>query len=422
LATTYTFSDWRNVLRVLLAGMDHSTVAMGTGAAAWAARYCDSPLRRLIADNYGNFFENMCAAPAGETATTVCTQLRHVFRPDDASVVTNTLVALLGLPPIVPPESTPLFTNHTGATPFCNAVRPSFVFPVPQPTCPVGSDNTWDPTVCVAQTPSCSNPSVNICFDPLSGRTKEKGMYRVTMQDNDPIRRACVVGREQVCPHGPAASRSLGLVLPMNDVPEPAPFTNADRYNATPCGSPNRFAAGPLPQIYDNVTQALKIGLTGAICPNGDTAPTGGCIIPASSSTGPKCLAALTNSPALTNNTTPVPLINPAGPGVANGLQYNQHLYALGATGSALYQTNPFPVTGAYYRIHSTTSFPTSGRTCQMPIMLDQIACLADSSPCSLGITRLDALTGAILAGTQVDGVKVNAQNPIPACIPPYPL
>src|SRR5262249_45551515 len=46
----YTFNGWRDVLRVLLAGFDHNVV--GTGAAQWAARNCNSLVRQAVANNY----------------------------------------------------------------------------------------------------------------------------------------------------------------------------------------------------------------------------------------------------------------------------------------------------------------------------------------------------------------------------------
>jgi len=80
----YTFTGWRDVLRVLLAGFDHSDAALRTDAAAWNARDCNSPIRQAIANNYGALFENNCTAPAGDTLGT-CTQIRHIFRRDDFS-------------------------------------------------------------------------------------------------------------------------------------------------------------------------------------------------------------------------------------------------------------------------------------------------------------------------------------------------
>jgi hypothetical protein len=410
----YIFNGWRDVLRVLLAGFDHSSVASGTNAAAWAARDCNSAIRQAVANNYGNFFENKCAAAAGETTTTVCTQIRHVFRRDDFSGTTDTMVGLLNLPAIVQPSS----AQPTGATPFCNAVRPAFVFPDPKPTCLVPPDATWDPTIL----PTATN---------LGACTRETGVYRSTMQDNDPIRRTCAAN-EQVCSH----SKDLGLVLTMNDVPEPAPRSNADRYNATAC-SFGTFTSATPPEIFDAITQRQQICanlVTGAkikLCPNGDVCtPTGGCNVPAiaASAAGPinpQCLASVLQAPGAPASLTGVPLIHPAGPGVAEGRAFNQHLYVLQGTAGA-YQTNGFtpglPVTGAYYRIHTTRSLnPVTNRTCQFDDMTTQIGCLAEASPCSIGY----AGRGALGPNPNVDAIKLNKQSPVDFCIQShflYPL
>jgi hypothetical protein len=98
----YTFNGWRDVLRVLLAGFDHTNT--GTNAAAWAARDCNSATRVFLANNYGSFFENNCTPQAGDT-TGNCVAIRHVFRPDDFSGTSDTMLSLLGLPSIVYPET-----------------------------------------------------------------------------------------------------------------------------------------------------------------------------------------------------------------------------------------------------------------------------------------------------------------------------
>src|SRR5262249_34417034 len=158
-----------------------------------------------------------------------------IFRPDDFSLVASTFVDLLGLPRIVAPGTLVNgASQQTGASPFCNSVRPAFVLPAPAPTCLQGADATWDPT------------SKNV----PAGCNRETAVYRATMQDNDPIRRACVnatsgtlsVG-EDVCSH----SGDLGLVLPINQVPESSPRTNIDRYNANPCI--RRMASVTTPEV-----------------------------------------------------------------------------------------------------------------------------------------------------------------------------
>src|SRR5262249_30451938 len=134
---------------------DHGLTASGTGAAVWAVCDCNSLFRQTIANHYGNFFENNCVSPTGSNAIGAavdsigghCAILRHVFRFDDYSGTTEALIALLGLLSIVLPSS----TQGTGASPFCNAVRPSFVFSSPASTCLQGSDFTYVPTNCRSQ-------------------------------------------------------------------------------------------------------------------------------------------------------------------------------------------------------------------------------------------------------------------------------
>jgi hypothetical protein len=391
------------VLRVLLAGFDHNVV--GTGAAQWAARNCNSIVRQAIANNYGNLFENKCGAPAGDSAGT-CTQIRHFFRRDDFSGTTDTVVGLLGLPAIVNPET--LVTvggnsvnQHTGATPFCNAVRPAFVFPA-TPTCLQGSDATWDPTQKA----------------PPAGCTRENAVYRATMQDNDPIRRPCNAN-EDVCSH----SGDLGLVLTMNDATEPAPRTNLDRYNATICVR-GRLTSVSAPDVFDAITQGKQICTRGLLCPNGDVCNNlGGCVAPASATGSVQCLASKLTAPSLTISSVAVPVSNPKIPSIAEGREYNQHLFMQVGNAGA-YQTNgyttPLPMTGAYYRIHTSHSLevvtaPAVPRTCQFADMTDQIGCLVEASPCSIGY----AGRGAIAASTNPnsDAIKLNKQSPETACI-----
>jgi hypothetical protein len=474
----YTFNGWRDVLRVLLAGFTHDII--GTGAPQWAARDCNSPIRQTLANSYGNFFENNCSATAGDATGGVCAQIRHIFRRDDFSGTTDTVVALLGLPSIVSPETTVTtfpggvqtsVLQHTGANPFCNAVRPAFVFPQsatnPAPTCLMGSDSTWDPTsanvgsgfcqprcgtglvcvngACVAPPPACSPActpgqicSNGTCVDRTAcvppACCPETSVFRSTMQDNDPIRRTCFGGAnipgapsEDVCSH----SGDLGLVLPMNDVPENGGTngtSNADRYNATPC-SGGRVTSVAAPDVYDAVTQAKIICARGALCPSGDICTvTGACLAPTDPTANPQCLSNKASFAGLQTSTRKVPLINPVIPG-HDERSYNHHLYkAVGTAGA--YQFNafgtPFPVTGAYYRIHTNHSLAVPSDagpapTCQHPDMTDQIGCLVTASPCSLGYSGRQALT----TNPNAAAIKINKQSPILLCIQAhflYPL
>jgi hypothetical protein len=419
-AGSYTFNGWRDVLRVLLAGFDHDNT--GTDAAAWAARDCSSAVRQALANNWSNLFENNCSSPAGDTTGT-CTSLRHVFRSSDSSVVTETLVALLGLPPVVAPE-TALggVVQHTGASPFCNVVRPGFVFASP-PTCLQGTDATWDPTSSKytggATCPGQLAVGANNVF------LRETAVYRAPFQDNDPIRRTCVgsgagtAAAEDVCSH----SGDLGLVLPMNDVPEETlnpPRTNTDRYNPSPCYRARLTSVAP-PEVYDALSQTRQVCTRGLLCPNGDQCNAlGGCLAPADANGNTQCLATKLTAPGTTISLNAVPAVHPVGPGVAEGRAFNQHLYVqVGSAGK--YQTDAvgLAVTGAFYRIHTAHSLaPVSDAgpspKCQLANANDQIGCLVAASPCSLGAAGVGTLT---TNGSTTGGLKLAAQSPVPACV-----
>ncbi|MBV9948777.1 MAG: hypothetical protein JOZ69_18155 [Myxococcales bacterium] len=477
-AGTYTFTGWRDVLRVLLAGFDHNA------GNSFANRDCASPVRVALANSWGNFFENQCGASAGEAAVlnskgNPCTALRHVFRRDDFSGTTDTIVGLLNLPSIVNPETsvtvttvgadggltTTSITQHTGATPFCNAVRPSFVFPTTtqQPTClagdpgsstssgRTGTDATYDPTtLCpnpAAPAGTCTPGGTNTATAAVNaaGCTRERAVLVSTMQDNDPIRMPCggagrglAAGQEDVCSH----SGDLGLVLPMNDVPEPntgnsafePTANNTQRYNAVNCGA--SFTASQVPDIYDAVTQAKVTSrtITGVIlCPDGDLPNnTGSCLPPDTAAASAECLALKQTVGRSTKQlNVGVPLIDPKSQTQGDGREWNQHLYAQNG-GSAVYQTNAFaarnlPITGAFYRLHALRSMnPVTLRTCQLADMTDQIGCLVEASPCSLGYAGRGATNNvAQNNNTNTAAIKVFAQSPLDLCIQDnfrYPL
>jgi len=524
----YTFADWRDVLRVLLAGFDHGNT--GTNAAAIAARDCNSATRVALANTYGSLFENNCTAPAGDQTGGVCTQIRHIYRRDDFSGTTDTMVGLLNLPSTVTPETSvtvfpngvsTTITQHTGYDPFCNSVRPAFMMPQsaagtcasttctttcadgstcsagncttnkctvggtacgdgstctpsqPEPSCMTGADATWTPTskflgtgvcspactagqvcdnghcvaasgtcspacvagqvcvggVCTAVTTACASQSLSCCAN-------ENAVYRSTMQDNDPIRRTCfgaangALGTfaEDNCEH----SGDLGLVLVMNDVPETGDVgTTSDplRYNASPCVR-SHFSSATAPDVYDNFNQGKQICTRGLLCPNGDFCTnTGGCIVPVDSTGNTQCLGNKLTAPATPANAIPVPVAHPVNAGVAEGRAYNQHLYKQVGSAAA-YQNNgfttPLPMTGAFYRIHtshsmnpaSTTAAPiTCGNPAgpsSFPDMTDQIGCLVNASPCSIGYAGRGA---ADHNPTTTDAIKIHGQNPLGICI-----
>lgn len=84
--TSYTFTDWKDLLRVVWSGRHHD---------ASATTDCNSAVRNTIVQNYGMLFQT----PSSCTGQT-CTSIRHVWRRDDLSGTQDTWRGLLGLPAI----------------------------------------------------------------------------------------------------------------------------------------------------------------------------------------------------------------------------------------------------------------------------------------------------------------------------------
>jgi hypothetical protein len=189
------------------------------------------------------------------------------------------------------------------------------------------------------------------------------------------------------------------------------------------------YAAAPLPQIFDAVTQRTVTNnptLGTGLCPNGDVLdPTGACRVPVVGGNNPQCLAsrstAGTSSAPISNKA--VPAFNPVAVTQGDGREYNQHLYFFNAsTLAAVYQTNgfstPMPMTGAYYRIHTRhtmAAVPDGGASilCTDTNMTDQIGCLVLASPCSLGY----AGRGTLLANPNALPVKIKGMSPDLLCV-----
>lgn len=92
--STYVLSDWRDTLRLLLAGMPH-----GAGADI-NLQDCNSDLRHSLVSDFEKVFQGTCSGSS-------CTELEHVYRPPDDFAAMAELLDVLDLPPIT-------------AEPFCN--------------------------------------------------------------------------------------------------------------------------------------------------------------------------------------------------------------------------------------------------------------------------------------------------------------
>jgi hypothetical protein len=123
---TYTFANWRDVVRVLYAGADSTRAAAQGGAAGQTAanrvERCSSDIRRSLVADWDNVIQGSddCGTVAGScqnTANVGSGGIRHLLRRDDISGTTDTFLSLMGLASVG--GSIP--TGDLGSNePFCN--------------------------------------------------------------------------------------------------------------------------------------------------------------------------------------------------------------------------------------------------------------------------------------------------------------
>lgn len=208
-------------------------------------------------------------------------------------------------------------------------------------------------------------------------------------QDNDPIRRQCDgnghTNGEQVCkganPASPSATnQGLGLVLPVL-VPQVDPYASA----------PNQLCSNAAfgGAAFGDV--AMPFGTTS--CPNGAALVAGTCKWPRRSGTASgnfNCIASANDRPAGTPNTFDARVYNLTLRNSAGQIQNYQRRTSAGGTQN-------LPMTSAYYRIHQNRSLSTTTLTnvqdgCSHTNETQQIGCLVEASPCSMGYSGAQAI------------------------------
>jgi hypothetical protein len=427
----YTFANWRDVLAVVYGGKSHDSADTG----------CNSEIRNTIVNNWSNFFETQstcagsdanqgCSAAVQQAAGTPWSThldptsgqltggLQHAFARDDGSGTADAFSALTGL-------SSPNGTNNNGfgSSPMCNAVTE-----VIGTTNPPAASKAAPGTVI-----HFCNASWNSCNLAASATAAVSiGLYPTIYQDNDPIRRPCIGtgslsgnrASEQVCDR----DGTTGVVLQVNA----SDFIPLAGGNAFPTGKCNGGAIfGEAPIIIRSSDGRTAFGR----CPNGDQNFGGGsCGIPVDGTGGGGnngSTACMTDnsfrSPFSVDASTP---LNGVAPSAADGRIYNAHVFAgFGYTGLAnnqyVREPNGRQVQGAFYRIHSArpaviATSPYTPVTCQKTDATDQIGCLVQSSPCSIGFAGKEAITWGARTGNIASNdvaLKINEIEPLVQCI-----
>ena len=223
---------------------------------------------------------------------------------------------------------------------------------------------------------------------------------------------------------------SLGLILPVlatNGIGQAADSTNANlfpQYNLIKSGTGTSTNCCNSALTVNKCTgnaqvtnsffalnpTALKKSLN-AICPNGDESQTaaGACWTPVDNNGDPNCWTDVGNQPQIAAGDGNQAIINTnllfsSGGGLpvlnVDARVYNKYSYVnVGGVWMTANDDSSRPITGAYYRIHSTESLlATPGGSCGTNTAVcaqfdatDEIGCLVQASPCSLGYAGREA-------------------------------
>jgi hypothetical protein len=258
---------------------------------------------------------------------------------------------------------------------------------------------------------------------PISLHTAEQVCEGVTFDPTASVAGGCTDGKG-VCAetHDCSAlnggcftnTATLGLVLPIvttNTLGGPGLTGSSAQYPTQACTSSANVAA---PLIW-STTAALGNGaLVQGCCPDGSTPKGGGCRVPVISATNPNpnCLdtgnigavtsdASLCGFPNSGKNSAPSGFgPSPAG---ADPRVYNLSLYTQDSGGTwrfALDDSNR-PVMGdAFFRLHETKPLASSATACTFKDATDQIGCLVQASPCSIGYAGREAADATLHPGS----------------------
>jgi hypothetical protein len=459
-----TGQNWKWALALLYGGYDLSQPTVLPD--------CNSTQRQYLVAHWSQLFQNGCT-----NANTVCSNsthtalgqsgsvpLWHAFRRDDASGTSDVFSNVIGIQSKMPSPSAS--GNHGfGASPFCNAlnwdsstanascslntatdINDQFVGPGgivdPNSQCIFTSFSNTTETCGAAGTGNHRRPPPGAYGDaPVSSVGAD--VLPTSFQDNDPIRRPCLGNTtgnqfksgEEVC----NTDNKLGVVLsiPASDWTTRTQVNGVQliQYSTNAC---NSFAISAPPRIFN--CAIANSGVHGGECPNGDSQFAGGCLAPVDTVNNTSmCLNPRGNYTVLVTRTSLQPSYD--------ARRHNLFMLDgdMAATIQPMKETLPngtaSPPNVDFFagmgRIHSTQSIwdTTTNTTppnigCQMKDETDQIACLAQADPCSIGYAGDGGKTWYSNRGPS-DGDTANlcaaltsggATTLPPACTPSNPL
>jgi hypothetical protein len=375
---TNSFTSWKDALALIYGGKDLSTGAVD----------CAGTARATLVAKFSNLFQNACANGAA-----VCNDathggaLWHAFRRDDASGTSDVFASVLGLSP----STSAAALNGFGTSPYCNALN--WDNGGTNANCALGTHKQWIGPGGVLDT--VANDGVHRrpppgtwgdVPDPSSGALGAD-VLPTSLQDNDPIRRTCLGGAtnnparagEEVC----NIEGTLGLVISIPSSDFVAKVNHLSQYPTT--ASSGGFVAGSPPTVFTCANRGTGTKHAGE-CPNGDALLGGKCQVPICGTTATsQCVS------------TKATVAHFASRDVSHsdGRAYNLHMYdGTAADGAVGYikqnivtatSTLALDFVGGAGRIHQVETAVAGLTKCQLVDATDQIGCLVQADPCSIG-------------------------------------
>ncbi len=447
--------NWKFVLALLYGGRDLTVAAAApTSVAGSGNPACDGTARKSLVNNWSKLFQNGCSNATGicsDAAHTVggATPIWHAYRRDDGSGTSDVFSSLIGITDVMPSTSN-TSNNGFGASPYCNAINwdtspinngggfcnlggdDQFVgpggVPDPQSACTFtdfGHLSTADVTCGAAGSGNHRRPPPGTWGDAPIKAGFASDVLPTSFQDNDPIRRPCLgtmvksngLGSspfhpaEEVC----NLDNALGVVLPIPS----ADFIvdlGKQQYPTKVC---NSFLVGKAPQVLSCAPFGGSTTHDGQ-CPNGDKEVRGGCEVPVdTTNNSSQCLDVSATVVTHFSHSYPAAVHNlfmPDGDMNDGAILFIQDKLQ---NGSAAGLSVDF--TGGFGRIHSIATIydaslanpPNTG--CQLSDATDNISCLAQADPCSVGYAGDGGKSWAARSnGNVCANLTANGVSPLP--------
>jgi hypothetical protein len=457
-ASNYTFTSWKDVLKMVYGGENNGTAArtLADKTRNHDKIDCAGNIRRTLVDSWGQIFTTSSVGTAA-CRTGTCTRLKHAFRRGDLSGTTDAFIALVGMQSIPPFTSTsagnvPKVDSAATINPFCNAGEKIMN---------KGDSDYLD-----------MDPIRRIA-DSAAGGQNRQGKEQVTEGFWSPSNPPPAGGGDSREVEDPAAAATaLKPLVPLPDFSHPAaqnwsfdPNTAGSLASqrdsfvklTSPTTGNGRFGLGvvlviEIPTNYNSTTrtyfEATSAGGPPVPCTPGKFAPSiicptcinvlcpdGGqttCTLPVDTTV--VGTLANPNYNCLSDRATPTP--PPGALALKDPRVYN--LLVVDQTGKVIKDnyTNPNltlsatrqnRLVSAFFRLHTSevTNFggnptiagnptpgtPSTANVCNKFTSTDQIGCLVRATPCSLGYAGREANNNVTTFAAQVENVQANTTN-----------